>query len=187
MLISYRIILTTTRAAMAWKVIIKAKDDWSTRSVKNGSTMNVLRLRDDDLTCIFWLLYYLGYIDNLFTILFLFSYLFQGLFSAFVKTLWPKISLLLTNSKLINVAYSSLAECHYSKWSVEIYNLTKVIKKCKVCNQCSFNGVSIFLTQFQWYFTLKCWIRSINKSWVFMCISWVGEMPSNRLTSIFHD
>ena len=118
-----------THAVMAWKVVIKAKDDWSARYVKNGFTTNFLCLTDDDLTSIFLLLYYLGYIDDLFT-LFLFSYLFQGLLSKFVKTLGPNISLLLKNYKLINVIYSSLAECHYWKWSVEIYNLTKVIKKC---------------------------------------------------------
>ena len=57
---------------------------------------------DGGLTCIFGLLFYLGYINNLFAVLFPFSYFFQGLFSTFIKTVGRKVSLSIIHFKQVN-------------------------------------------------------------------------------------
>ena len=66
---------------------------------------------------------------------------------------------------MINALYFDLIECDYRKSSIEIYKLTKVpsifnkesiggnldilVLVSLVYNQCSFNGLSIFLTRLQ--------------------------------------
>ena len=64
--------------------------------------MLFLYLTDDELIVFFRLLFYLGYVDNLFPVLFYFSYFFQGLFSTFIKTAKRKMSLLMTQREQIN-------------------------------------------------------------------------------------
>ena len=90
----------TTHAVIAWTV--KRRMAKLSGLPKMVPRQMILRLTYDELACIFGLLFYLVYTNNLFTVLLLFSYFFQGLFSTFIKTVGRKVSLSITHCKQVN-------------------------------------------------------------------------------------